>query len=222
MATRISQTTYKNHVCWGNPCSGRATAGWSMSPSTFLKETGRRFTLPRKKHTKRFRFSPEADGIRLAGPASFIQFFEDRRFGRRCAWGTVEKYGEPRIHNVFRRNEAMSHEEGCSSCWGKPEILSDSMAGTPGKRPARHGHLQAIFHPAGENDRSWDRMRTVVGAKPTELANLINVTIRIRTQGDIPPTTLKTEAGHVRVSTDFNRSSNETRMGRSCKKTTTD
>jgi len=165
---------YKKNVD-GNPVFGLAYGRLSMSPSTFLKETA--IHTYEKTHTA-------VPLVPLKPPGYvwldrfIINFSKTGDFGRRVRW-TVEKYGEPRIHNCLSRNEAMSHEEGCFV--SRNQEMYDSMDYLE-NRLRDTDILQEYFIPQEKMPQFVDGLRTVV---QTNGANLINVTIRIVHKDDI-------------------------------------
>src|SRR6266481_3574829 len=99
---------YKKNVD-GNPGIGLAYGRLSMSPATFLSETAIHTYEKTNTHMP-------VVPLKLPGyvwlDRFIINFSKTGNFGRRVRW-TMEKYGEPRLHNCLSRNEAMSREEGC-------------------------------------------------------------------------------------------------------------
>ena len=153
----------------GNPIIGLAYGRLSMSPSTFLLETA--MHTYEKTHTD----VPVAP-LKLPDYVwlnrFIINFSKTGDFGRRLRW-TMEKYGEPRLHNCLSRNEAMSREEGCFV--SRNQEMYDSMDYLE-NRLKDTDILQEYFIPREKMSQFVDGLRTIVR---DNRANLINVTIRI-------------------------------------------
>jgi FAD/FMN-containing dehydrogenase len=200
---------YKRNVD-GNPVFGLAYGRLSMSPSTFLKEAA--IHTYEKTHTA-------VPLVPLKPPGYvwldrfIINFSKTGDFGRRVRW-TVEKYGEPRIHNCLSRNEAMSHEEGCFV--SRNQEMYDSMDYLE-NRLKDTDILQEYFIPREKMPQFVDGLRTVV---QTNGANLINVTIRIVHKDDITTLNYAKQDMFAYVLY-FNQKFNE-REGQILQKTTTD
>ncbi len=159
----------------GNPGIGLAYGRLSMSPSTFLRETA--IHTYEKTHT-------QVPVVPLKLPGNvwldrfIINFSKTGDFGRRVRW-TMEKYGEPRLHNCLSRNEAMSREEGCFV--SRNQEMYDSMDYLE-NRLKDTDILQEYFIPREKMPQFVDGLRTIV---KDNRANLINVTIRIVHKDDI-------------------------------------
>src|SRR5437879_1201610 len=159
---------YKKNV-GGNPSIGLAYGRLSMSPATFLKESAI--------HTYE-KTNTEVPLVPLKLPGYvwldrfIINFSKTGDFGRRVRW-TMEKYGEPRLHNCLSRNEAMSREEGCFV--SRNQEMYDSMDYLE-NRLRDTDILQEYFIPHERMADFVDGLRDVVQRNG---ANLLNVTIRI-------------------------------------------
>jgi FAD/FMN-containing dehydrogenase len=194
----------------GNPGIGLAYGRLSMSPSTFLSETA--IHTYEKTHT-------EVPVVPLKLPGYvwldrfIINFSKTGDFGRRVRW-TMEKYGEPRLHNCLSRNEAMSREEGCFV--SRNQEMYDSMDYLE-NRLKDTDILQEYFIPRDKMPQFVDGLRTIVKGKG---ANLINVTIRIVHKDDITTLNYAKQDMFAYVLY-FNQKFNE-REGQVLQKTTTD
>jgi FAD/FMN-containing dehydrogenase len=159
----------------GHSNLGLAYGRLSMSPSTFLSETAM--------HTYE-KTNTEVPVVPLKPPGYvwldrfIINFSKTGEFGRRFRW-TMEKYGEPRLHNCISRNEAMSREEGCFV--SRNQEMYDSMDYLE-NRLRDTDILQEYFIPQEKMPQFVDGLRAVVKGSG---ANLINVTIRIVHKDDI-------------------------------------
>jgi len=158
-----------------NPRFGLAYGRLSMSPSTFLAETAI--------HTyERTNTQVPLVPLKLPGyvwlDRFIINFSKTGDFGRRVRW-TMEKYGEPRLHNCLSRNEAMSREEGCFV--SRNQEMYDSMDYLE-NRLRDTDILQEYFIPRDKLPQFVDGLRSIVQGNG---ANLINVTIRIVHKDDI-------------------------------------
>src|SRR5271155_3562459 len=152
-----------------NPRFGLAYGRLSMSPSTFLAETAI--------HTyERTNTQVPLVPLKLPGyvwlDRFIINFSKTGDFGRRVRW-TMEKYGEPRLHNCLSRNEAMSREEGCFV--SRNQEMYDSMDYLE-NRLRDTDILQEYFIPQQRLPEFVDGLHKIVDSNG---ANLINVTIRI-------------------------------------------
>ena len=165
---------YKKNVD-GNPGIGLAYGRLSMSPATFLSETAIHTYEKTNTHMP-------VVPLKLPGyvwlDRFIINFSKTGNFGRRVRW-TMEKYGEPRLHNCLSRNEAMSREEGCFV--SRNQEMYDSMDYLE-NRLKDTDILQEYFIPREKMPQFVDGLRTVV---QNSGANLINVTIRIVHKDDI-------------------------------------
>jgi len=168
-------TDYHQKNVDGNPVIGLAYGRLSMSPSTFLSETA--VHTYEKTHA-------EVPVVPLKLPGYvwldrfIINFSKTGDFGRRVRW-TMEKYGEPRLHNCLSRNEAMTREEGCFV--SRNQEMYDSMDYLENRRKDTD-ILQEYFVPRDKMSQFVDGLRTIVKGNR---ANLINVTIRIVHKDDI-------------------------------------
>ncbi len=194
----------------GNPRIGLAYGRLSMSPSTFLNETA--IHTYEKTHTE----VPVAP-LKLPGyvwlDRLIINFSKTGDFGRRVRW-TMEKYGEPRLHNCLSRNAAMSREEGCFV--SRNQEMYDSMDYLE-NRLKDTDILQEYFIPRDKMPRFVDGLRTIVKGNG---ANLINVTIRIVHKDDITTLNYAKQDMFAYVLY-FNQKFNE-REGQILQKTTSD
>jgi FAD/FMN-containing dehydrogenase len=139
----------------GNPGIGLAYGRLSMSPATFLSETA--MHTYEKAHT-------EVPVVPLKLPGYvwldrfIINFSKTGDFGRRVRW-TMEKYGEPRVHNCLSRNEAMSREEGCFV--SRNQEMYDSMDYLE-NRLKDTDILQEYFIPREKMEQFVDGLRSIV------------------------------------------------------------
>lgn len=193
-----------------NPNIGLCYGRLSMSPSTFLKETA--IHTYEKTHT-------DVPVVPLTPPGYvwlnrfIINLSKTGDFGRRVRW-TMEKYEEPRLHNCFSRNEAMSREEGCFM--SRNQEMYDSMDYLE-NRLQDTDILQEYFIPRDKMSQFVDGLRRVVQSNG---ANLINVTIRIVHKDDITTLNYAKQDMFAYVLY-FNQRFNE-REGQILRKTTTD
>ena len=200
---------YRDNVD-GNPGIGLAYGRLSMSPSTFLSETAM--------HTyEETHLEVPVVPLKLPGyvwlDRFIINFSKTGDFGRRLRW-TMEKYGEPRLHNCLSRNDAMSREEGCFV--SRNQEMYDSMDYLE-NRLRDTDILQEYFIPRDKMPQFVDGLRAIVKGNG---ANLINVTIRIVHKDDI--TTLNyAKQNMFAYVLYFNQKFNE-REGQILQKTTTD
>lgn len=153
----------------GNPNIGLTYGRLSMSPSSYLRETAI--------HT--YEKVPEGAPVQPLQPARFvwldrfvINFSKTGGLGRRLRW-SLEKYGEPRLHNCVSRNQAMSREEGCLV--SRNQEMYDSMDYLE-NRLRDTDILQEYFIPRHRMPEFVDGLHRIVRDNG---ANLINVTIRI-------------------------------------------
>jgi len=200
---------YKNNID-GNPSIGLAYGRLSMSPSTFLQETA--MHTYEKTHAE-----VPLVPLKLAGyvwlDRFIINFSKTGDFGRRVRW-TMEKYGEPRLHNCLSRNAAMSREEGCFV--SRNQEMYDSMDYLE-NRLKDTDILQEYFIPREKMPQFVNGLREVVQGNG---ANLINVTIRMVHKDDITTLNYAKQDMFAYVLY-FNQRFNE-RQGQILQKTTTD
>jgi FAD/FMN-containing dehydrogenase len=200
---------YQNNV-EGHSNIGLAYGRLSMSPSTFLSEAAM--------HTYE-KTNTDVPVVPLKPPGYvwldrfIINFSKTGDFGRRFRW-TMEKYGEPRLHNCLSRNEAMSREEGCFV--SRNQEMYDSMDYLE-NRLRDTDILQEYFIPREKMPQFVDGLRAVVKGNG---ANLINVTIRIVHKDDITTLNYAKQDMFAYVLY-FNQKFNE-REGEILQKTTTD
>jgi len=194
----------------GNPNIGLAYGRLSMSPSTFLAETA--IHTYEKTHTD-VPLVPLKLRRYVWLDRFIINFSKTGDTGRRFRW-TMEKYGEPRLHNCLSRNEAMSREEGCLV--SRNQEMYDSMDYL-NNRLRDTDILQEYFIPHDKMPQFVDGLRSIVKGNG---ANLINVTIRIVRKDEITTLNYAKQDMFAYVLY-FNQKFNE-REGRILQKTTTD